>query len=95
MNLTNFTHQQALMVMNELATMQAAHEAEIRAKDEVIEYYRRAAENATRSKHRALHRRSEQRKDIITAAILMVAIGLFFLLTVHATHTAILWASGR
>jgi len=95
MNLTNFTHQQALMIMNELATREAAHEAEIRAKDEVIEYYKRAAENATRSKHRALHRRSEQRKDIITAAILMVATGLFTLLTVYAVHEAILWASGR
>lgn len=95
MNLTSFTHQQALMVLNEIATMQAAHDAEIRAKDEIIEYYKRAAEMATRSKYRALDRKDEHRKDMIVLALLIVGIAVAILIGGLAIHEFLLWGSGQ
>lgn len=95
MNLTQYNSRQKIEIMSAFATLQSEHEKELKAKDDVIEYYRRAAENATRSKHRALHRRSEQRKDLITFAVLMVSFALFALLMLFAVHEGIMWASGR
>lgn len=95
MNLTSFTHQQALMVLNEIASIQADHEAEIRTKDEIIAYYKRAAEMATRSKYRALNRKDEHRKDMIVLAFLIVGIALAILIGGLALHEFILWGSGQ
>lgn len=64
-------------------------------KNAVIDYYRRAAEQATRSKHRALNRQGEQRKDVIAWAVLALCVAGAVWLTGAAVHTFILWASGR
>ena len=71
------------------------YEAEIHAKDEIIKYYQKAAEQATRSKHRALDRRDEHRKDIICWGILIVCIALSIWIAGMAIHEFLLWASGN
>lgn len=84
-----------LMYLNEIAATKAACEAELRAKDEYIEYYKKAAEQATRSKHRALERRDEHRKDMIVLALLIVGIAAALWIGGLAVHEMILWAQGR
>lgn len=84
-----------LMYLNEIAATKAACEDELRAKDEIIAYYRRAAELATRSKHRALNRQDEQRKDIVAYAVCAAFVAFAIWLGGTAIHTFLLWASGR
>ena len=67
----------------------------IAEKDETIDYYRRAAEMATRSKHRALERRDEQRRDIVAWGIFAVGMALSLWLAGAAIHTFLLWSNGR
>lgn len=78
-----------------IAEKEAEKAAVIAEKNAVINYYKRAAEQATRSKHRALNRQDEQRKDIIAWAILALCIAGAVWLGGAAIHTFCLWASGR
>lgn len=73
MNLTQFNHQQALMIMNELATREAAHEAELKAKDEMIRYYARMAELATNRKKQAIRNAERRAKLNLSYALLLIA----------------------
>lgn len=75
MNLTQFNHQQALMIMNELATREAAHEAELKAKDEMIRYYARMAELATNRKKAAI-RSSERRAKLNFSYAALILAGM-------------------
>ena len=75
MNLTQFNHQQALMIMNELATREAAHEAELKAKDEMIRYYARMAELATNRKKQAI-RNSERRAKLNFSYAALILAGM-------------------
>lgn len=84
-----------MFYMNIIAQKEAEKAAIIAEKDETIDYYRRAAEMATRSKHRALSRQDEQRKDIIAYGIFAVGVALSLWLAGAAIHTFLLWASGR
>ena len=84
MNLTKFNAREKLEYMAERAALDAKHEADLRAKDEIIDYYRRAAENATKSKRRALGHMSEQRKDIVAWGVLLAGAGAFLLLAAEA-----------
>ena len=84
-----------MFYMNIIAQKEAEKAAIIAEKDETIDYYRRAAEMATRSKHRALNRQDEQRKDIIAYGIFAVGVALSLWLAGAAIHTFLLWASGR
>lgn len=55
MNWTQYNRRQALEIMSTIATIQAEHEKELLAKNEEIEYWKRAAEQAIKSRHRALY----------------------------------------
>lgn len=55
MNWTQYNRRQALEIMSTIATMQAEHEKELLAKNEEIEYWKHAAEQAIKSRHRALY----------------------------------------
>lgn len=92
---TKPTCRERLFYLNKIAEKEAEKAAVIVEKDEVIDYYRRTAEQATRSKHRALDNRSEQRRDIIAWGIFAVSVALAIWLTGAAVHEFILWASGR
>ena len=94
-NITKPTCRERLFYLNKIAEKEAEKAAVIVEKDEVIDYYRRTAEQATRSKHRALDNRSEQRRDIIAWGIFAVSVALAIWLTGAAVHEFILWASGR
>jgi len=54
-NWTQYNRRQALEIMSTIATMQAEHEKELLAKNEEIEYWKRAAEQAIKSRHRVLY----------------------------------------
>lgn len=92
---TKPTCRERLMYLNIIAEIRAEHARELAEKDEVIAYYRRAAEQATRSKHRAIDRRDEQRKDIIAWGICIACIAFAVWLGGTTVHEIILWASGR
>lgn len=92
---TKPTCRERLMYLNIIAEIRAEHARELAEKDEVIAYYRRAAELATRSKHRAIDRRDEQRKDIIAWGICITCIAFAVWLGGTTVHEIILWASGR
>lgn len=94
-NITKPTCRERLFYLNKIAEKEAEKAAVIVEKDEVIDYYRRAAELATRSKHRALNRQDEQRKDLIAYGVLAVCAALALWLAGAAIHTFLLWASGR
>ena len=81
--------------LNIIAEKEAEKAAIIAEKNAVIDYYRRAAETATRTKHRALDNRNEQRRDIIAWGVFAVCAALAVWLTGAAVHEFILWASGR
>jgi hypothetical protein len=74
--------------------MEADNAAEIADKDAEIEYYKHAAEIATRSKYRALNSKSERRKDLMAygAAVLFVVVAVW--LAVMSIHEFSLWAGG-
>ena len=78
-----------------IASNKAEYEKELATKDDIIQYYKRAAEQATRSKHRALDRKEEHRKDMIVLALLIVGIAIAILIGGLAFHEFLLWASGR
>lgn len=92
---TKPTCRERLMYLNIIAEIRAEHARELAEKDEVIAYYRRAAEQATRSKHRALNRQEEQRKDMIAYAVCAALVAFAVWLGGTAIHTFLLWASGR
>ena len=94
-NITKPTCRERLFYLNKIAEKEAEKAAVIVEKDEVIDYYRRTAELATRSKHRALDRRDEQRKDIIAWGICIACIAFAAWLGGAAVHEILLWASGR
>lgn len=94
-NITKPTCRERLFYLNKIAEKEAEKAAVIVEKDEVIDYYRRTAEQATRSKHRALDRRDEQRKDIIAWGICIACIAFAVWLGGVAVHEILLWASGR
>jgi hypothetical protein len=77
-----------------IAQMEADNAAEIADKDAEIEYYKHAAEIATRSKYRALNSKSERRKDLMAygAAVLFVVVAVW--LAVMSLHEFSLWAGG-
>lgn len=77
-----------------IAQMKAENAAEIADKDAEIEYYKNAAEIATRSKYRALNSKSERRKDLMAygAAVLFVVVAVW--LAVMSLHEFSLWAGG-
>ena len=77
-----------------IAQMEADNAAEIADKDAEIEYYKNAAEIATRSKYRALNSKSERRKDLMAygAAVLFVVVAVW--LAVMSLHEFSLWAGG-
>ena len=77
-----------------IAQMKADNAAEIADKDAEIEYYKHAAEIATRSKYRALNSKSERRKDLMAygAAVIFVVVAVW--LGVMALHEFSLWAGG-
>ena len=77
-----------------IAQMKADNAAEIADKDAEIEYYKNAAEIATRSKYRALNSKSERRKDLMAygAAVIFVVVAVW--LGVMALHEFSLWAGG-
>ena len=68
--------------------------AEIADKAAEVEYYRHAAEIATRSKYRALNSKAERRKDLMAygAAVLFAVVAVW--LAVMALHEFALWAGG-
>lgn len=84
-----------MFYMNIIAQKEAEKAAIIAEKNAVIDYYRRAVEMATRSKHRALDRRDEQRKDIIAWGICIALVAFALWLGGTAVHEILLWASGR
>lgn len=92
---TKPTCRERLFYLNKIAEKEAEKAAIIAEKNAVIDYYRRTAEQATRSKHRALDRRDEQRKDIIAWGIFAVSVALSIWLMGAAVHEFILWANGR
>lgn len=92
---TRCSGRERIKYLNIIAQKEAEKAAIIAEKNAVIEYYRRSAEQATRSKHRALDNRSEQRRDIIAWGIFAVSVALAIWLTGAAAHEFILWASGR
>lgn len=92
-NLAGFTIGQKTRILQLIAARDAEWYEQVQVEREEKEYFHRAAENAIRSKRRALHRRSEQRKDLITAALLLIGIALFFYFSTLAVHELILWAS--
>lgn len=92
---TKPTCRERLFYLNKIAEKEAEKAAVIAEKDEIIRYFRRAAEMATRSKHRALDRRDEQRKDIIAWGICIACIAFAVWLGGTTVHEIILWASGR
>lgn len=94
-DITKPTCRERLMYLNIIAEIRAEHAHELAEKDEVIAYYRRAAEFATRSKHRAIDRRDEQRKDMIAWGICIACIAFAVWLGGTTVHEIILWASGR
>ena len=94
-NINKLNCRQVMYYLNIIAEKEQEKAAAIAEKDEVIAYYRRAAEQATRSKHRALDRRDEQRKDIIAWGICIACIAFAVWLGGTTVHEIILWASGR
>ena len=94
-NINKLNCRQVMYYLNIIAEKEQEKTAAIAEKDEVIDYYRRAAEQATRSKHRALDRRDEQRKDIIAWGICIACIAFAVWLGGTTVHEIILWASGR
>ena len=94
-NINKLNCRQVMYYLNIIAEKDQEKAAAIAEKDEVIAYYRRAAEQATRSKHRALDRRDEQRKDIIAWGICIACIAFAVWLGGTTVHEIILWASGR
>lgn len=94
-NINKLNCRQVMYYLNIIAEKEQGKAAAIAEKDEVIDYYRRAAEQATRSKHRALDRRDEQRKDIIAWGICIALVAFALWLGGTAVHEILLWASGR
>lgn len=94
-NINKLNCRQVMYYLNIIAEKEQEKAAAIAERDEVIDYYRRAAEQATRSKHRALDRRDEQRKDIIAWGICIACIAFAVWLGGTAVHEILLWASGR
>lgn len=94
-NINKLNCRQVMYYLNIIAEKEQEKAAAIAEKDEVIDYYRRAAEQATRSKHRALDHRDEQRRDIIAWGVFAVGVALALWLGGAAIHTFLLWASGR
>lgn len=92
---TKMNQRERLFYLNKIAEKEAEKAAVIAEKDEIIRYFRRAAEMATRSKHRALSRRDEQRKDMIAYAVCIALVAFAVWLGGTAIHTFLLWASGR
>jgi hypothetical protein len=92
---TKPTCRERLLYLNKIAEKEAEKAAVIAEKDEIIRYFRRAAEMATRSKHRALNRRDEQRKDMIAYAVCAALVAFAVWLGGTAIHTFLLWASGQ
>lgn len=92
---TKPTCRERLFYLNKIAEKEAEKAAVIAEKDEIIRYFRRAAEMATRSKHRALSRRDEQRKDMIAYAVCAALVAFAVWLGGTAIHTFLLWASGQ
>lgn len=84
-----------MFFLNIIAQKEAEKAAIIAEKNAVIEYYKRAAEMATRSKHRAINRHDEQRKDVIAWGICIACIAFAVWLGAHSVHEILLWASGR
>lgn len=77
-----------------IAQMKAEHAAEIADKEAEIEYYKHAAEIATRSKYRALNSKAERRKDLMAygAAAIFTVVAVW--LAVMALHEFASWAGG-
>lgn len=92
---TKMNQRERLFYLNKIAEKEAEKAAIIAEKNAVIDYYRRAAEQATRSKHRALDHRDEQRRDIVAWGVFAVGVALALWLGGAAIHTFLLWASGR
>lgn len=92
---THLNCAERILYLNEITQIKAECARELAAKDEVIDYYRRAAELAMRSKHRALNRQDEQRKDMIAHAACVALVAFAIWLGGSAIHTFLLWASGR
>lgn len=84
-----------ILYLNEITQIKAECARELAAKDEIIAYYQRAAEAATRSKHRAIARKEERRKDVIAWGIFILFIVAAMILAILAGHEFLLWASGR
>jgi ferric-dicitrate binding protein FerR (iron transport regulator) len=94
-NINKLNCRQVMYYLNIIAEKEQEHARELAEKDEVIDYYRRAAEQATRSKHRALNRQDEQRKDMIAYAVCAALVAFAVWLGGTAIHTFLLWASGQ
>ena len=94
-NINKLNCRQVMYYLNIIAEKEQEKAAAIAEKNAVIDYYRRTAEQAIRSKHHALDNHSEQRRDIIAWGIFAVSVALAIWLTGAAVHEFILWASGR
>lgn len=93
LNWTHYTHRQALEVMNALATMQAEHEKELIAKNEEIKYWRHAAENAIKSRKRALYSHSRQVKQFFEFAVCALISSTAFIMLIFALMSFWEWAN--
>lgn len=82
-------------LLNIIAEQNAAHEAELAEKDRLIAHYKRQYELAVERRLRERRERSERRKDIITAAVLLAVTACVFLpMCVMAFRETVLWAAG-
>ena len=78
-----------------IANKEAEHQAEIDGKNAEIEYYKHAAEIATRSKYRALNSKAERRKDLMAYGVAVLFVIVAVWLAVMALHEFTLWAGGH
>lgn len=82
-------------LLNVIAEQNAAHEAELAEKDRLIAHYKRQYELAVERRLRERRERSERRKDIITAAVLLAVVAFVFIpIAANAVQQTVLWAAG-
>lgn len=72
-NTEKLNNRDKLMYLNKIAEMQYEHEQALREKDEMIRYYARAAETATRRKEQAIRNSERRAKLNLSYALLLIA----------------------
>lgn len=85
------TPRERIYLLNEIAERDKI----IQEQREEIAYYKRQTEIAIQRRFKDRHNRSERRKDIITAAVLLAVIAFVFIpIAANAIQQTALWASG-